>query len=49
MIERAMLNLLSNAIKFTKENGNIAVNLYKDEQCYPLILKIKFYILFLII
>lgn len=39
MIERAMLNLLSNAIKFTKENGNIAVNLYKDEQWVHILVK----------
>ena len=39
MIERAMLNLLSNAIKFTKENGNIVVNLYKDEQWVHIIVK----------
>lgn len=39
MIERAMLNLLSNAIKFTKENGNIFVNLYKDEQWVHIIVK----------
>ena len=39
MIERAMLNLLSNGIKFTKENGNIFVNLYKDEQWVHIIVK----------
>ena len=39
MIERAMLNLLSNAIKFTKEDGNIVVNLYKDEQWVHIIVK----------
>ncbi len=39
MIERAMLNLLSNAIKFTKEDGNIFVNLYKDEQWVHIIVK----------
>lgn len=39
MIERAMLNLLSNAIKFTKEGGNILVNLYKDEQWVHIIVK----------
>lgn len=32
MIERVMLNLLSNAIKFTKQNGNIIVSMYSDEQ-----------------
>lgn len=39
MIERAILNLLSNAIKFTKENGNIFVNLYKDENWVHIIVK----------
>lgn len=39
MIERAMLNLLSNAIKFTKEGGNILVNLFKDEQWVHIIVK----------
>lgn len=39
MIERAILNLLSNAIKFTKENGNIFVNLYKDEKWVHIIVK----------
>lgn len=33
-IERALLNLLSNAIKFSKENGNIKVNLYFREELY---------------
>lgn len=39
MIERAILNLLSNAIKFTKENGNIFVNLYKDKNWVHIIVK----------
>lgn len=39
MIERAMLNLLSNAIKFTKEGGNILVNLYKDEKWVHILVK----------
>ena len=30
MIERIILNLLSNAIKFSKEKGNILVNIYKE-------------------
>lgn len=29
MIERILLNLLSNAIKFSKNNGDILVNIYK--------------------
>src|SRR5699024_10879938 len=33
------LNLLSNAIKFTKENGNIFVNLYKDKNWVHIIVK----------
>ena len=32
MIERVMLNLLSNSIKFTKEDGNILVNIFVDEE-----------------
>ena len=32
MIERVMLNLLSNSIKFTKEDGNILVNTFVDEE-----------------
>src|SRR5699024_11503059 len=47
MIERAILNLLSNAIKFTKENGNIFVNLYKDKNMVHIIVKDN-YILILI-
>ncbi|CEH34058.1 ATPase/histidine kinase/DNA gyrase B/HSP90 domain protein [Romboutsia lituseburensis] len=39
MMERAMLNLLSNAIKFTKPNGNVLVNMYKDEKWVHIIVK----------
>lgn len=31
-IKQVMINLLSNAIKFTKSNGNIVINLYKDNK-----------------
>ncbi|MPM86555.1 Adaptive-response sensory-kinase SasA [bioreactor metagenome] len=39
MMERAMLNLLSNAIKFTKQNGNVLVNMYADEKWIHIIVK----------
>lgn len=32
IIERTILNLLSNAVKFNKENGNIYVNVYTNEE-----------------
>ena len=39
MIERAILNLLSNAIKFTKENGNIFVNIHINKEWVQITVK----------